>query len=78
MVQKNPNSDFILKATYPHCGKLCLTFGPNFEGLGTKRKVGRKKGVIGSFSHWLCLPPPQKKKKYMNETRQAVWNFLCG
>jgi hypothetical protein len=43
MVQTNPNSDFILKATYPHCGKLCLTFGPNFEGLGTKRKVGRKK-----------------------------------
>jgi hypothetical protein len=36
MVQRNPNSDFILKATYPHCGKLCLTFGPNFGGLGTK------------------------------------------
>jgi hypothetical protein len=44
MVQKNPNSDFILKATYPvHSGKLCLTFGPNFGGLGTKRKVGRQK-----------------------------------
>jgi hypothetical protein len=32
MVQKNPNTDFILKATYPHCGKLCFTFGPNFGG----------------------------------------------
>jgi hypothetical protein len=35
---KNPNSDFILKATYQHCGKLCLTFSPKFGGLGTKRE----------------------------------------
>jgi hypothetical protein len=47
MVQKNPNSDFILKATYPHCGKLCLTFGPNFGGARNKAKGGKKeKGVI--------------------------------
>jgi hypothetical protein len=32
MVQKNPNTDFILKATYPNCGKLCFTFGTNLGG----------------------------------------------
>jgi hypothetical protein len=49
MVQKNPNTDFILKATYPHCGKLCFTFGPNFGRLGTKRKVGRRENSFFLF-----------------------------
>jgi hypothetical protein len=60
MVQKNPNSDFILKATYPHCGKLCLTFGLKFRRARNKAKGGKKeKGVIGSFSQWSCLSPPK-------------------
>jgi hypothetical protein len=40
MVQKNPNN---LKATYQSCGNYFRLFGPNFGGLGTKGKVGRKK-----------------------------------
>jgi hypothetical protein len=40
MVPKNPNN---LKATYQSCGNYVRFFGPNFVGLGTKRKVGRKK-----------------------------------
>jgi hypothetical protein len=40
MVQKNPNN---LKATYQLCGNFVRLFGPNFWGLGTKRKVGIKK-----------------------------------
>jgi hypothetical protein len=40
MVQKNPNS---LKATNQSCGNYVKIFGPNFGGIGTKRKVGRKK-----------------------------------
>jgi hypothetical protein len=71
MVPKNPNSNFILKATYPHCGKLCLIFGPNFffGGGGGRNKANggkKEKGVIGSFSHWLCLSP--KKNYELNQT----------
>jgi hypothetical protein len=70
MVQKNPKSNFILKDNYPHCGKFCFTFGLHFWGLGTKRKVGKKKKeVIGSLSNWSCLSP----KKILNKTRQAIW-----
>jgi hypothetical protein len=39
---KKSEQRFYFESHLP-CGKLCLTFGPNFGGLGTKRKVRRKK-----------------------------------